>query len=65
MWWEFDLTWQMIKALEFVGLATDVKRPTPVKQVKALEIDNAIPVSTDQYGNQFDDEIHHSLSIEL
>jgi fatty-acid desaturase len=25
-WWEFDLTWQLIKGLEFLGLATDVKR---------------------------------------
>ncbi|MBP9680923.1 MAG: fatty acid desaturase [Bacteriovorax sp.] len=41
MWWEFDLTWQMIRALEFVGLATDVKRPTVVKKVKSCEIDNA------------------------
>jgi fatty-acid desaturase len=27
-WWEFDLTWQLIRFLEFVGLATSVKRPT-------------------------------------
>lgn len=41
MWWEFDLTWQMIKGLEFVGLATDVKRPVEVKKVKTVELDNA------------------------
>lgn len=41
MWWEFDLTWQMIKALEFVGLATDVKRPLAVKSVKKYQIDNS------------------------
>jgi len=39
MWWEFDLTWQLIKALEFMGLATDVKRPIAVKSVKKSEID--------------------------
>jgi stearoyl-CoA desaturase (delta-9 desaturase) len=40
MWWEFDLTWQMIKALEFMGLATNVKRPTSVLAVKKSDIDN-------------------------
>lgn len=39
MWWEFDLTWQLIKGLEFVGLATDVKHPVAVKEVKKTEID--------------------------
>lgn len=27
-WWELDLTYQFIRGLEFVGLATDVVRPT-------------------------------------
>jgi stearoyl-CoA desaturase (delta-9 desaturase) len=39
MWWEFDLTWQMIKFLKFVGLATNVKMPRPVAQVQARELD--------------------------
>lgn len=42
MWWEFDLTWQLIRGLEFVGLATDVKRPVPVRTVHKDEIDNAL-----------------------
>jgi sn-1 stearoyl-lipid 9-desaturase len=27
-WWEFDLTWVIIKGLEFVGLAKDIKVPS-------------------------------------
>ncbi|KAM5572590.1 hypothetical protein ABKV19_012576 [Rosa sericea] len=27
-WWQFDLTWYIIRFLEIVGLATDVKLPT-------------------------------------
>ena len=42
MWWEFDLTWQLIRGLELAGLATDVKRPTPVKAVQKEDIDNAL-----------------------
>jgi stearoyl-CoA desaturase (delta-9 desaturase) len=41
MWWEFDLTWQMIQALEFFGLATDVKRPLAIKSIKKYQIDNS------------------------
>ena len=26
-WWEFDLTWRVIRLLEIVGLAKDVVRP--------------------------------------
>jgi fatty-acid desaturase len=44
MWWEFDLTWQIIKALEFIGLATEVKRPIAVKIVKESEIDFTIDI---------------------
>jgi stearoyl-CoA desaturase (delta-9 desaturase) len=47
MWWEFDLTWQMIRVLEFVGLATDVKRPVAVRLVKESEIDNSAIVASD------------------
>ena len=61
MWWEFDLTWQLIRALEFVGLATDVKRPISVKQVKNIEIDNCVEVTTDQFGNQFIDNYKEEL----
>ena len=27
-WWQFDLTWYIIKFLEALGLATDVKLPS-------------------------------------
>lgn len=27
-WWQFDLTWYVIKILEYLGLATDVKLPS-------------------------------------
>ena len=42
MWWEFDLTWQLIRGLELVGLATDVKRPMPIRAVQKEDIDNAL-----------------------
>ncbi|GJU00557.1 fatty acid desaturase, type 1 protein [Tanacetum coccineum] len=37
-WWQFDLTWELIKILELVGLATDVKLPTEAekKRMKTL-----------------------------
>lgn len=27
-WWQFDLGWEIIRFLELIGLATDVKIPT-------------------------------------
>ncbi|XP_024184379.1 palmitoyl-monogalactosyldiacylglycerol delta-7 desaturase, chloroplastic-like [Rosa rugosa] len=37
-WWQFDLTWYIIKFLEALGLATDVKVPSEAhKKRKALE----------------------------
>ncbi|MBC7712841.1 MAG: fatty acid desaturase [Rhizobacter sp.] len=53
MWWEFDLTWQLIKGLEALGLATDVKRPVAVYKVQECEIDNSIEVKEDEFGNDF------------
>ncbi|PWA44509.1 fatty acid desaturase, type 1, core [Artemisia annua] len=37
-WWQFDLTWELIKFLELVRLATDVKLPTEAekKRMKTL-----------------------------
>lgn len=29
-WWQFDLTWCVIKFLQVIGLATEVKLPTEV-----------------------------------
>lgn len=48
MWWEFDLTWQMIRALEWMGLATDVKRPIEIKKVSKSDIDNAFTNDEDE-----------------
>jgi stearoyl-CoA desaturase (delta-9 desaturase) len=35
-WWEFDLTYMIICALEKMGLATDVKRPAPALNRRAI-----------------------------
>ena len=36
-WWQIDITWYLIRFLEIVGLATDVKLPTELqKNKKAL-----------------------------
>ncbi|GKB32455.1 fatty acid desaturase, type 1 protein [Tanacetum coccineum] len=40
-WWQLDLTWELIKFLEMVGLATDVKLPTEAdKERLKLHLDN-------------------------
>nr|GEV38309.1 fatty acid desaturase, type 1 [Tanacetum cinerariifolium] len=40
-WWQFDLGWELIKFLEMVGLATDVKYPMAVdKERLKLWLDN-------------------------
>ncbi|XP_042049410.1 palmitoyl-monogalactosyldiacylglycerol delta-7 desaturase, chloroplastic-like [Salvia splendens] len=33
-WWQIDMTWYAIRALEALGLATDVKLPTPAQKQK-------------------------------
>ncbi|KAI3684305.1 hypothetical protein L6452_33527 [Arctium lappa] len=33
-WWQLDLTWELIKFLEMVGVATDVKLPTEADKKK-------------------------------
>ena len=33
-WWEFDVTWMQIRALEMLGLATEVVRPRHVRHAK-------------------------------
>lgn len=38
--WEFDLTWQIIKFLEYTRLATEVKHPKPLAFVQKIEIDD-------------------------
>ncbi|OVA15952.1 Fatty acid desaturase [Macleaya cordata] len=31
-WWQIDQTWYVVKLLEYVGLATDVKVPTLIQK---------------------------------
>lgn len=40
-WWQFDLTWEIIKFLETIGLATDIKLPTEAdKERLKVRLDN-------------------------
>ena len=40
-WWQFDLTWEIIKFLETIGLATDIKLPTDAdKERLKVRLDN-------------------------
>jgi stearoyl-CoA desaturase (delta-9 desaturase) len=45
-WWEFDLTYMMIRFLELVGLAYDIKKPGPIppKTKQTQEILDALNV---------------------
>lgn len=33
-WWQFDMTWTMIKLLHFAGIASDLKYPAPAKMAR-------------------------------
>ncbi len=33
-WWEFDLTWTIIRGLQAVGLASNVKLPTEQQKAR-------------------------------
>ncbi|KAL8226962.1 hypothetical protein R6Q57_016794 [Mikania cordata] len=37
-WWQFDLTWEVIKFLELTGLAKDVKLPTEAEKRRLLSL---------------------------
>lgn len=41
-WWEFDITWWSIKALRFLGLATDVNDRIPEKGAAANDVEPEI-----------------------
>ncbi len=43
-WWEFDQTYLMIRGLEALGLAWDIKKPTPIQGAVALDpaLDGAV-----------------------
>jgi stearoyl-CoA desaturase (delta-9 desaturase) len=36
-WWEFDITWQLIKVLRKLGWAYDVKLPRPIEAAQPIE----------------------------
>lgn len=36
-WWEFDMSWRVIRSLEAVGLAKDVVRPKPIDAASQAE----------------------------
>ena len=42
-WWQIDLTWYVIKLLQVLGLATDVKLPTEAQKQRKAFAKNAIP----------------------
>merc|ERR1719181_685065 len=33
-WWQFDMTWMMIKLLHVAGIASDLKYPSPAKMAR-------------------------------
>lgn len=33
-WWQIDVPWYIVKLLEYIGLATDVKVPTMIQKRK-------------------------------
>ena len=33
-WWQFDLSYLLIKAMSFIGLASDIRRPTPERMAQ-------------------------------
>ena len=43
-WWQYDVTWMLIRAMEILGLANNVKLPTE-KQMDRLRFDKAAPAS--------------------
>ena len=38
MWWEFDLTWVLIRGLKVIGLATEIKYPTVICQSSIIDL---------------------------
>ena len=44
-WWEFDLTWQVIKVLKLVGLAKDIRLPAAEQMPHGKVKDGPLPVS--------------------
>lgn len=43
-WWQFDMTWMVIRALQSVGLATNVKLPSD-KQKERLAFPDPAPAA--------------------
>lgn len=39
-WWQLDMTWYVVRFLQAIGLATDVKLPTEI-QKQRMTLDNS------------------------
>ncbi|KAI3960272.1 hypothetical protein MKW98_016996 [Papaver atlanticum] len=39
-WWQIDIPWYIVKLLEYLGLATDVKVPTEFQKLKLCSKNN-------------------------
>ena len=48
-WWQIDITWYLIRFLEIVGLATDVKLPTELQKSRKV-LSNKFINSVEQEG---------------
>jgi fatty-acid desaturase len=44
-WWEFDLTYNIIRGFEFLGLASNVNKPTPVTSLSLASVSVAEDVA--------------------
>lgn len=49
-WWQLDFTWEVIKFLEMVGLATNVKLPTETDKRRLISsLDNSKQIKLEEY----------------
>nr|XP_028953650.1 palmitoyl-monogalactosyldiacylglycerol delta-7 desaturase, chloroplastic-like isoform X2 [Malus domestica] len=59
-WWEIDVTWYVIRFLEIIGLATEVKLPTETqKKRKALFISNNLNNQISELEEKLETEINN------
>ncbi|RZC83678.1 hypothetical protein C5167_046465 [Papaver somniferum] len=54
-WWQFDPQWYVVKLLEYIGLATDVKEPTEIQKLK-------MSFKYDKHGSQSFDQVLNEAS---
>ncbi|KAF8400622.1 hypothetical protein HHK36_013921 [Tetracentron sinense] len=43
-WWQIDMTWYVVKLLQAIGLATDVKLPSELQKQRMSFIDGAVTI---------------------